>query len=385
MGVRRRRRRHRGAVDAAVRARRILPEAQVHQPRHGGVQGPRPHHRGLHPDPRPARVPRSGGGDRAAGLPAGRPGGDDPAAGVERGAAGARRGGDQGPGREGRQPADGAGRGVPARLAAGHLGHQTGVRHQLQAGVGVRTASGPDRERPGRRRRAQPVRCRLLVAAGWTPRRPVGQRVRDAAGDGAGPSRGGAPRGRRAAAVHPRRRPRGVRRGHRLPDPTAGGGSLQRELHVGRLRTGRQRGTVRPGGRPVPGGRRRSRRAGAPDAQGGRPVCRRPAERARRVPQHPGHGPVGGRQPGRRRRGAGAGPGLPAGRRHHRRRAAGDAGRARRRVGGCALRRPGLGDASRRRTRRDPAPGGRGSGEPSGRLPGGDGLRGGQDDRPGRP
>ena len=49
----------RRAADAAVRARRGIPDAQVHQPRHGGVPRPRPDDRGLHAHPRPAAAARA--------------------------------------------------------------------------------------------------------------------------------------------------------------------------------------------------------------------------------------------------------------------------------------------------------------------------------------
>ena len=100
----------------------------------------------------------------------GRPVRDDPPAGLGRGPPRRRRRRHQGPRGQGRQPADGTGRGLPARLAAGHLGHQAGLGHQLQARHQLRAAPGPDPQRPDRRRRPQPLRHRLRLAAGQAAR-----------------------------------------------------------------------------------------------------------------------------------------------------------------------------------------------------------------------
>ncbi len=64
-------------------------------------------------------------------------------------------------------------------------------------------------QRADRRRRPQPLRRRLRLAAGRRARRPRRRRVRDAAGHGAGPGRGRTPRRRRAAALHARSCTRG--------------------------------------------------------------------------------------------------------------------------------------------------------------------------------
>ena len=70
VGVRRGRRQGRRAAAAAVPARAASRSATVHQPRHGGVPRPRPHDRGLHAHPRRPAAAGSRGGHRAAGLPA---------------------------------------------------------------------------------------------------------------------------------------------------------------------------------------------------------------------------------------------------------------------------------------------------------------------------
>ena len=57
----------------ALRARRPLARAEVHQPRHGGVPRPRPDDRGLHAPPRPAAAAGPRGRHRAADVPARRP------------------------------------------------------------------------------------------------------------------------------------------------------------------------------------------------------------------------------------------------------------------------------------------------------------------------
>ena len=152
--------------------------------------GPGPDHRGLHPDPGPARVPGPRGRHRAAGLPAGRAARHDPAAGLGRRPP--RRGGaaDQGPRRQGRQPADGAGRSVPARLAARHLGHQAGLGHQLQARPRLRAAPGADRATSGS---ASPATTSSTSPSpGCWPSSAASRRrhrVRDAARHGPGPGR----------------------------------------------------------------------------------------------------------------------------------------------------------------------------------------------------
>ncbi len=71
----------------------------------------------------------------------------------------------QGAARQGREPADGTGRGVGARLAARHLAHEAGLGHELQARARLGTHAGARGERAGRGRRAQPVRRRTRLAA----------------------------------------------------------------------------------------------------------------------------------------------------------------------------------------------------------------------------
>ena len=117
------------------------------------------------------RIQEPRGRHRAAGLPAGRARRHDPPAGLGRRPPRRRRRRDQGPRRQGRQPADGTGRGVPARLAARHLEHQAGLGHQLQARHQLLAAPGPDPQHPDRRRRPQPLRHRLRLAARQAARR----------------------------------------------------------------------------------------------------------------------------------------------------------------------------------------------------------------------
>ena len=76
------------------------------------------------------------------------------------------RGVHQGPPGQRRQPADGAGRGLAARLAARHLGNETGHRCQLQARLALGDDAGAAGERPARGGRSQPVRRCLHVGAG---------------------------------------------------------------------------------------------------------------------------------------------------------------------------------------------------------------------------
>ncbi len=363
----------------AVHPGGALADAQVRQPRHGGVQGPRPHHRGLHPAAGHAGAARPRGRDRAPGVPSGLARRDDPPPGVGRPASGPGRRRHQGPPGQGRQPADGAGRGHGARLAAGDLGEQAGHRHQLQAGPRLRAAAGARPQRPDRRGRAQPVRRRLRVAAGRSARRPRRHRVRDAARHGRGPGRGGPARGGWVVALHPGRTPGAVRRRHRLPDPPPRGGREPGQLHVRRVRTG-----------PTSCSTARSHRflasladvddtVPAPNRVAG-PLRRDPGPRAGPLREHPGHRPVRGRQPDlgpcrpvpvalldARRGGDRGGPdhrGRPAGR---------GAGRGRRGVLG------------RRRSHRRAAPGRRRPRGAPRRPHRGDGRRGRQDRRPGRP
>ena len=172
--------RHRGrAARAAVRVRRGIHDGEVHQPRHGGVPRSRPDDRGV---PAAARAPRAReprGGHRAAGVPPGRRRRARAAHRVGDRAAAPRRRGDQGAGRQGRQPRDGARR-----------------RHRCTTG---RSPPTPPRSRPTRttsacsrgrsprahRRRAdrgrgpQPVRPRLRAAAREAaPRRARGSTSR---------------------------------------------------------------------------------------------------------------------------------------------------------------------------------------------------------------
>ena len=167
VGLRRGRRRdHRRRLTPLFRLAAPPHDAEVHQPRHGGVPRPRPHDRGLHAAARRARVPQPRGRHRPAGLPARRARRHDPPAGVGGGTPCAGRRRHQGAPGEGREPLDGAGRRRDARLAARDLGHQAGDRHQLQAGPRLRPASpSASRNVPHRRRRPQPLRHRLRVAA----------------------------------------------------------------------------------------------------------------------------------------------------------------------------------------------------------------------------
>ena len=112
-----------------------------------------------------AGVRAARGRHRAAGLPARRLRGDDAAAGLGGRAPRARRRRRQGAPREGREPADGAGRGVDPRLAARDLAHQAGQRHALQARPRLGADARADRQRAARRRRPQPLRRRASLAA----------------------------------------------------------------------------------------------------------------------------------------------------------------------------------------------------------------------------
>ena len=207
VGLRRGGRRHRRAAHPAVTLAARRPRRQVHQPRHGGVQGPRPHDRGLHRAARPARVPRPRGRHRAAGLPAGRARRDDAPAGVG-----------------GRRRARG-GAAIKVRLVKGAnlpmeqveaslhgwplatWDEQAGDRHQLQARARLRAAP----ERIDNVRLGVAGHNLFDIAYAWLL---AGRRgVRDGVefemllGMADGPGRGGPARRRRAAAVHPGRAP----------------------------------------------------------------------------------------------------------------------------------------------------------------------------------
>ena len=147
-----------------------------------------------------------------------------------------RRRADQGARRQGRQPRHGARRRRDPRLAARHLRHQAGHRHQLQARAGLVADARAHRCRAARRRRPQPLRRRLRLAHRPRARRRDARRVRDAARHGHRPGRGRAPRRRQPAALHARREPERVRRRDRLPDPPARGEREPGELHVRRVR-----------------------------------------------------------------------------------------------------------------------------------------------------
>ena len=124
----------------------------------------------------------------------------------------------QGAGRQGRQPGHGAGRRRDPRLAAGHLGHQAGDRHQLQARPRLGVHARAHRRGAHRRRRTEPLRHRVRLAARRRAVGPRRHRVRDAARDGHRPH-GRRPRRRRAAAaLHAGRAPR---RSSTSPSPTS--------------------------------------------------------------------------------------------------------------------------------------------------------------------
>ena len=161
VGVRRDRRPGRRTAAAPVRRGRL--QRRIHQPRHGGVPRPRPHHRGVHQGA--GRLPRPRGRHRPAGLPARLPRRHAAAPDVGGRTARQRRGTHQGARRQGRQPGHGTGRCRDPRVAAGHLGHQAGVRHQLQAHSRVVADISAHRRGEDRRRRAEPLRHRLRLAA----------------------------------------------------------------------------------------------------------------------------------------------------------------------------------------------------------------------------
>ena len=221
----------------------------------------------------------------------------DPPAGLGRRPPRRRRRRHQGPRRQGRQPAHGTGRSLPARLAAGHLGHQAGLGHQLQARHQLLAAPGPDQERPDRRRRPQPLRHRLRLAARQAARRGVRHRVRDAARHGPGPGRSRQEGRRLAPALHPGGPPGRVRRRHRLPDPPPRRGRQPGQLHVRRLRAQRKRSPLRAREAALPRLPGQARRRGPAAEPPAEPQPPGRAAAARLVREHPGHRPVAARQP----------------------------------------------------------------------------------------
>ncbi len=183
VGVRRGRRRHRRGAHAALRAGRRREPGEVRQPRHGGIQGSRPHDRGLHRDPRQAAPPLPRSRNRAAGLPARRARRLPALARVGPGPPGGGRRGYQGARREGREPADGASGCRPSRLAARDVGLEAAERHQLQARARGGAAPGPrstPSESASRATNSSTSRSPTALAA--RARRCVGGRVRDALG-----------------------------------------------------------------------------------------------------------------------------------------------------------------------------------------------------------
>ena len=171
---------HRGACEgAAARALpacpapslpppRRSPDAEVHQPRHGGASRPRPDGDSLSRGARRGGVRPAPCGCRAPGLPSR----------VSPGAARAHRLGDRAPSprrrahqaahRQGRQPRHGAHRGRRAWLAPGALHDEGRGGRQLQAHGGVRLPPGARPGRPPRYRQPQPLRRRPRPVA---PRR----------------------------------------------------------------------------------------------------------------------------------------------------------------------------------------------------------------------
>ena len=235
------------ALDARCSStRRPSPDAEVHQPRHGGVPRPRPDDRGLHDasstsrscaTSRPASCCRPTCPTRWA-----------PCCGCSAWAPSARA---EGGAAIKVRVVKGANLpmervdAVAARLAARDLEHQAGDRHQLQARPRLRAAPRAHRRRPHRRRRPQPVRPRATPGCSPASAASRRRRVRDAARHGAGPGRGRQAGRRRAPALHAGRAPARVRRRDRVPDPPARGGREPRQLHVGRVRPARRRGAVR--------------------------------------------------------------------------------------------------------------------------------------------
>ena len=116
LGLRRGRRPRRGGAVAPVPPG---PRPRyLHQPRHGGLQGSRPDHRGVHRHPRSGGPGRLRGRYRAAGLPARFSGRHGAPPGLGGRPGGCRRGAYQGARGQGRQPVHGAGRCRPPRLGA---------------------------------------------------------------------------------------------------------------------------------------------------------------------------------------------------------------------------------------------------------------------------
>ena len=162
---------------------------------------------------------------------------------------------DQGAAGQGRQPADGAGRGGAARLAAGDLVDQAGDRRQLQARARLRAGTrARSTQRADRRRRPQPLRRRLRLAARRARAASrAGLDVRDAAR---------AWRRRQAEAVRrdvggvllytPVVHPQRVRRRDRLPGPPPRGGREPGELPVGACSSCDRPSAASPRGGAVP-------------------------------------------------------------------------------------------------------------------------------------
>ena len=235
----------------------------LREPRHGGVQGPRPHRRPVHDPAGPPRVHRAGGRDRAAGLPPRRP---RRAGGAGRVRPPPGRGGgraDQGPAGQGREPRDGEGRRRGARLAAGAVHDEGRGRRELRAPARPGDRGRPRRRAAPRRREPPPPPRRAGRRARRRPRRRAPDRRRDAAGHGAGAGEGGGARRAGAArALHAGGARRRLRRRRLLPRAPARGERLAGELPLRAVLRRRARLVHRP----LPGLGARPRR-GAGDAE----------------------------------------------------------------------------------------------------------------------
>ena len=235
----------------------------LREPRHGGVQGPRPHRRPVHDPAGPPGVHRAGGRDRAAGLPPRRP---RRAGGAGRVRPPPGRGGgraDQGPAGQGREPRDGEGRRRGARLAAGAVHDEGRGRRELRAPARPGDRGRPRRRAAPRRREPPPPPRRAGRRARRRPRRRAPDRRRDAAGHGAGAGEGGGARRPGAArALHAGGAHRRLRRRRLLPRAPARGERLAGELPLRAVLRRRARLVHRP----LPGLGARPRR-GAGDAE----------------------------------------------------------------------------------------------------------------------
>ena len=134
-------------------------------------------------------------------------------------------------------------------------GDKAAHRRPLQAGARLVVHAAAHGCGPHRRRRAQPVRHRLRLAAGEVSRGRAPGRLRDAPrhGDRAGGC--GASGCRRARAVHARGAPAGVRLRDLVSHPPSPGEREPGELHVRRVRAGERslgcsRGRSSDSGRP---------------------------------------------------------------------------------------------------------------------------------------